>query len=76
MFKIDEPIIKQLPVRIKAMYNLYGRTNDKCGNCKYLLRIRYQNTYFKCSRTKMSASNATDWRVGWQSCGLFERKEN
>ncbi len=66
-----------LPQRIRTMWHVYGKGNENetCGTCAYFARQGHHNkVYFKCEKSSMSRSEATDWRVGWQSCGLARRR--
>lgn len=76
LFPVPEPTFpNNLPGRIRGMLSTYGQTEgQRCGECAHLLAVRYSRTYYKCQRSHMSASNATDWRVSWPACGLFERR--
>ena len=69
--------IKPLPERIRVMHIQYGlEENRTCQQCHFFLRVRANHTYFKCSKTRMSRSSATDWRASWPACGLFDPAEN
>lgn len=60
--------------RLGLMHARHGHGPDgqTCKNCRYLTRIRYANTYLKCSRYNVSSSEATDWRARWPACGAFK----
>lgn len=63
------------PARLKAMWALHGRRDDcHCATCAHLLRLAYSRNYYKCRKSAMSHSAATDWRVGWPACGAWEPK--
>jgi len=54
-----------------------GPEGKTCGECKYLVGIRYARTYWKCSlRGDLTHGPATDQRKGWRACALFEGREN
>ncbi len=74
--KVQKPD-KKLPVRITAMYSLYGKTEgEKCGQCNHIICVVRSRTYFKCSQSRMSHGAATDWRMRWTACGKFEKGED
>lgn len=50
----------------------YGPPDTPCKNCVHLRRHQQGKTWMKCSKARMSSSEATDWRAGWPSCGLYE----
>ena len=61
-----------LPLRIRQMHATYGVSAGKhCRTCVHLLRVRFANVYRKCSKAKMTASAATDWKATWPACGLY-----
>ena len=44
-----------------------------CKGCKFFLREKFHDkSYFKCKIRGVSRSSATDHRVSWNACGLFE----
>jgi hypothetical protein len=46
-----------------------------CGQCEYLRRYTYHaRTYVKCAKHRLGESHsaASDVRVGWPACTLFE----
>jgi hypothetical protein len=67
---------QRLPKRIRVMHTVYGRAgiDKRCGACRHLRRIRYQKTFYKCGKTTITHGAATDWRVGWPACGLYETR--
>jgi hypothetical protein len=57
------------------LISIYGESEGNiCGNCKHFIRKRFSNVYFKCGKSHVSNSAATDWRSRWNACGLFELK--
>jgi hypothetical protein len=67
------PVAPGLPKRIQLMYARNGRVDGKCKDCIFLRRLGgYAGTYFKCSQSKLTHGAATDWRAGWDACGLYE----
>ena len=51
-----------------------GLASDTCGSCKWLVKHEYQRTYYKCQKRGDTSSAATDHRVGWRACALWEAK--
>ena len=65
---------KGLPQRIQQMYRLFGKTDGKkCKTCAHLIAVGHSRTYYKCEKSNVSSSAATDWRVGWDACGLYAK---
>lgn len=63
-----------LPARIDTMHRVYGMVEGKtCKTCDNLISSAgyTAKTVYKCTLSKMSHSEATDWRVGWQACGKY-----
>lgn len=64
---------KRGPAPHEQMLIIYGKKHGfTCGSCKHLLRSGENRPYFKCRQFGLSASDATDWRLKWAACGLFE----
>lgn len=55
----------------EAMYSLFGKADGKCRDCCHLKGG--VNEYRKCRIYGVSASEATDWVLSWQACGLFNK---
>jgi len=65
-----------LPKRIKAMWDMYGRTEGKtCKKCKFLAHYHQGASWMKCTKSRVTSSVATDWRAGWPACGLWEEEK-
>lgn len=66
-----------LPVRIRAMYSVYGRdlAGRCCSDCRFFLRFKQSARWSKCAKSKITGGAATDWRARWPACGLFEDKK-
>lgn len=47
------------------------RVRDTCGNCKHHEVWRFAGRYHKCALTATNSA-ATDIRVGWPACTLWE----
>ena len=43
-----------------------------CGNCRHHVSRSYSRTYHKCSKTRQSGGPATDIRLKWPACELWE----
>ncbi len=70
--------LADLPERITNMHKMYGRGPEEatCSACRFFVRLRRGNTYFKCRLNKMTHGAATDWRASWPACGKFETPKN
>lgn len=62
--------------RIADMHRMFGVTDDAiCGNCQHFVRYHQSTRWAKCSKTRTTASRATDWRARNAACGLFEEAD-
>lgn len=62
-------------MKIETMHNLYGHYDDKCKNCMHLIKEHgYNKNYYKCEVYGISNSEATDWRLKYDACGLFNKE--
>lgn len=69
-------LLPKLPKRILRMYTIYKKTpGKKCRDCKYLTYHEARIRWYKCEKYGASMSSATDWRLKWDACGLFEERE-
>lgn len=59
--------------QMHAMYG-YGEVGKTCATCVHLARFS-RGGYLKCAKFGATASEATDWRAGWQACGLYEESQ-
>jgi hypothetical protein len=61
--------------KIQQMHREYGaKNNEACRNCRNLeTHIYGGNVYRKCAAYGVSSSVATDWRLGYVACGLFNK---
>lgn len=59
--------------KIDAMHHYYGIASGRCENCPHFVRKIWNRTYHKCSVYGDSNSEATDWRCGYQACGLIDK---
>lgn len=61
--------------KIDLMHRQFGKVLGKvCKNCSNLCTNSYDKTYYKCSVYGISKSEATDWRLKYQACGMYNRK--
>lgn len=61
--------------KIDAMHAEYGYGGGTCKDCIHLQRMtqRSGKVYYKCELYGDSASEATDWRVGYLACGMINK---
>lgn len=58
------------------MYELFGKSEGLCKDCKHFKSLRYHDyRYRKCSVYGETCSGASDWAGKWQACGLYPDKE-
>jgi hypothetical protein len=82
----DKDLFGQTPKKVEGGFvfwkirHSYGKSNgpSKCGNCRFHIIKKYQNNYHKCTQLGISASSASDIRVGnvcelWQQGNPAER---
>ena len=63
--------------KIDLMHRQFGKTEGQiCRDCSNLYRRRYSRTYIKCSVYGNSCSAATDWKVSYPACGMFNKEWN
>lgn len=63
--------------RIDRMHALHGVAQGRvCGDCAHCRRTNRDmaRQVWKCSAYGDSRSAATDWRLRWVACGLFEAR--
>ena len=59
---------------ISTMHRLFGKTEgQRCKDCDHLIRYKANRTYYKCQWYGESSSEATDWRLKYDACGLFNK---
>lgn len=61
--------------KIDAMHHFYGcdPLNGKCKDCPHLISGDYHDRkYYKCTVYGCSHSEATDWRISYDACGLID----
>ena len=59
--------------RIEAMHRRFGTCGVlQCRDCCHLIGGRYHDRrYYKCELYGMSHSEATDWRLSYPACGMY-----
>jgi len=61
--------------KIDAMHSRFGFADGICGDCPHFLRYRYHDRcLLKCMAYGLTHSEATDWRVKWQACGMKDKE--
>jgi len=61
--------------RIVRMLRVYGRCEGRiCGECALLISRGRSRNFYKCTKSRVSHSEATDWRFRWPACGLFRER--
>ena len=62
--------------KIGRMYDLFGHCENReaiCRDCDHLKSYTANRKYYKCECYGDTSSEATDWRVGWIACGLYNK---
>lgn len=58
--------------KIDLMHKMFGVSDHLCRECEHYSRYRYRDKpYRKCKVYGVTASEASDWKASYQSCGLF-----
>lgn len=59
--------------KINAMHKRFGVCWGKtCKECDHFISGEWHDKhYHKCELYGMSHSEATDWRLSWMACGMF-----
>lgn len=53
-----------------------GPEESRCGQCAHVVGVQAAKTYWKCEKHKPWTSGlATDVRMRWRGCSLFEADE-
>lgn len=69
----NDPKKRKAEIMHEKLLSVYGTTwGEKCKDCAHLGYFNFGKKYYKCTKTKYTNSESTDWRVNWQACGLFE----
>lgn len=60
--------------KIEAMHSMYGTAHGTCGDCDHLSLCGWRSrSYYKCEAYSESRSEASDWRIHYAACGLFNQ---
>ena len=63
--------------KIDRMHEMFGSVPEKhCKDCDHLIRHRYNRVFYKCECYGETSSEASDWRLKWTACGLFNKEYN
>ena len=62
--------------KIDLMHDLFGFADGTCGECSNLVCCIRDNRCYKCKVYGISSSEATDWALRWQACGLKNKPVN
>lgn len=59
--------------KIAAMHKRFGTCGVlRCKDCEHLIGGKYRDRqYYKCELYGLSHSEATDWRLANQACGMY-----
>ena len=62
--------------KIELMHYQFGITPGKmCRECLNLVSYRCRGTnYYKCAVYGETSSEASDWRLKYQACGMFNKE--
>lgn len=65
------------PTTRRPLLPVSGQTGPTCGGCEHHLVKHRGNTYHKCAKAKggLTGGPASDVRVSWPACVLFEPVE-
>lgn len=56
--------------KIDLMHDLFGIADGICRDCNHLCKYTANRTWYKCEIYGKTSSEASDWRLKWQACGL------
>ena len=61
--------------KLAAMHARFGiDESHKCKDCNHLISYTANRRWYKCECYGNSSSEATDWRLKWIACGLFNQE--
>jgi hypothetical protein len=49
-----------------------GPETSRCRTCKHVTRRQYASSYLKCAKSLQSSGLATDVRLKWRGCVMWE----
>lgn len=63
------------PDRIKLMHKLFGKDPEhRCKTCDHIVCYHHNGkNFWKCKSYGETASIASDWRLKWTACGLYNK---
>lgn len=62
--------------KIDLMHKEFGKVPDrKCKDCPHLVSYTANRKWYKCEVYGESSSEATDWRLKWNACGMIDVAE-
>ena len=60
--------------KIELMHREFGASpGHKCQHCDNLIVRHRDRRYYKCEVYGISNSEATDWRLSYDACGMFNK---
>ena len=60
--------------KIDSMHLTYGaKEGCRCGDCCNLVSLQHSRICYKCLAYGMTGSRASDWRMKWVACGLYNK---
>lgn len=60
--------------KIDLMHHLFGEVQDKkCKDCDNLVSYTASHKWYKCKCYSIGSSEASDWRLKYTACGLFNK---
>ena len=63
--------------KIDLMHRQFGKIDGKtCKDCSNLITQTWDTRYYKCLVYGVSKSEATDWRLKYQACGMYNKGWN
>lgn len=56
-------------------YGFHNEPGRKCKHCAHLQCWQASNRWYKCGKRTTTGGRATDQKINWPACSLFERIE-
>lgn len=69
------PKLRDCILTMYRTYDIYVPTR-RCKTCRHLWCRRLGNRYYKCLKSRVTGGPATDWRINWPACGLWEKVDD
>lgn len=61
--------------KIELMHQMFGKIEGKqCLDCSHLCSYTQSRKWYKCEVYGLSSSEASDWRLKYPACGLFNKE--